>query len=91
MPTFSVEDVDIYPYEFVNSCSKKEIIELITELCDNGYLPNDMRYFNKIDEKKQGFHPLDSFYEEALNKLHRNSHRLSKEDEETIIKIADKL
>jgi hypothetical protein len=92
MPTFYVDDIDIEPYEYVNQCSYSEIKELIGELVDAGHLPSTVKNMISKQEKKSiGFHPSEAIYESAIEKLHGKYCRLSQEDEETILKIANKL
>ena len=91
MPRFDVDSIDIEPYEFISSCRQTEIKELIDELVDGGYLPPSVRNWSKIDKKNQGFRPSETWFEQALDKLHGNYHRMTSEEEETIIKIANRL
>lgn len=92
MPTFYVDDIDIEPYEYVNQCSYSDIKELIIELVDAGHLPPSIKNMINKKEKKEkpGFHPSEAIYESALDKLHGKYVSLTREDEETIIKISNK-
>ena len=90
MPTFYVDEIDIEPYEYVESCSKKERKELIEELIESGYLPPSVKNFGEPDEKKNGFHPAEFMYESALDKLHGKYTVLTKEEEDIILKIANR-
>lgn len=90
MPSFYVDEIEIEPYEYIDTCTKSEIRDLISELVDRGHLPTSVKQFQKIDEKKKGFHPSEAEYENALDKLHGKYTNLSREDEETILKIANK-
>jgi hypothetical protein len=93
MPTFYVEDMDIEPYEYVSQCSYSDIKELIGELVDKGHLPPSIKnMISKKDKKeKPGFHPSEAIYEEAIDKLHGKYTNLTQEEEETILKIANRL
>jgi hypothetical protein len=90
MPTFYADDIDIEPHEFVSACRKKEIQELIEELVESGHLPPSVKSWSKKENPK-GFHPMEVRLETSLDKLHGNYHRLTSEEEETIIKIANRL
>ena len=81
MPDFSIE---VSPDEFVNSCHKREIKELIECLQEEGHI-------------KGNLHPLDSSnilddeWFEVCDKLNDSRLRLTLEEEETIKKIASRL
>jgi hypothetical protein len=92
MPTFYVDDMDIEPYEYVSQCSYSDIKELIGELVDKGHLPPSIKnMISKKDNKERGFHPSEAIYEEAVDKLHGKYTALTQEEEETILKIANRL
>ena len=92
MPTFYVENMDIEPYEYVSQCSYSDIKELIGELVDAGHLPPSIKnMISKKDKEKPGFHPSEAIYEEAVDKLHGKYVALTQEEEETILKIANRL
>jgi len=92
MPTFYVDELDIEPQEYVETCSYSEIKELIIELVDAGHLPPNIKNIvSKKEKEKRGFHASEAIYEEALEKLHGNYSNLTQEEEETIIKIANRL
>lgn len=84
MPTFYVDDFDIDPSEFVSSCSKREIEELIECLIDDGHINKNCYSQNKNKNIN------DLVWEESMDKLINIRLLLSKEDEETILKIANK-
>lgn len=67
--------------EFINECSSREIDELVNILKDSGYL-------NGFTKNKT---ILDLEWDEAIFKLAKSRHSLSLIDEETIIKITNKL
>ncbi len=73
-------DVDIDDILYGLTSWEKQ--ELADELYDAGYLPTDL-------EKKQS--KSDNDWDEAIEKLKGNKWRLSKEDEETILKITSKI
>ena len=84
MPSFNTDDLDIDADEYLSACSPREIKELINELVEGGYI----RKSDILSETKMS--AGEQVYENKLDKLHGKWNRLSKEDEETIIKIADK-
>ena len=72
---FDIDDI-------VYSLMSWEKQDLIDELYEAGYTPTQL-------EKKQS--KSDNDWDEAVEKLKGNKWRLSKEDEETILKITDKI
>lgn len=78
MPYFETnpDEIEVDVDDFLSACSSSEIKELIQALKDDGHL----------DEGD-----LDNDFDIAIRKLSGNSWRLSKEDEETILKIANKI
>jgi hypothetical protein len=92
MPTFYVDEINIEPSEYVEICSRSEIKKLIDELIDSGHLPPSVRNMvSKNGKEKPGFHPSEAIYEGAIDKLHGKYTNLTQEEEETIIKIANRL
>jgi hypothetical protein len=76
-------DFDVDIDDFLSACSSSEIKELITALIDDGHLPESISEF-----KTSNVSISESEYEDALGKLHGKYYTLSKEEEETIIKIS---
>jgi hypothetical protein len=78
MPYFETnpDEIEVDVDDFLSACSNSEIKELVQALKDDGHL----------DEGE-----LDNDFDIALRKLAGNSWRLTKEDEETILKIANKI
>ena len=78
MPYFETnpDEIEVDVDDFLSACSSSEIKELVQALKDDGHL----------DEGE-----LDNDFDIAIRKLAGNSWRLSKEDEETILKIASKI
>lgn len=78
MPYFETnpDEIEVDVDDFLSACSDSEIKELVQALKDDGHL----------DEGE-----LDNDFDIAIRKLAGNSWRLSKEDEETILKIANKI
>ena len=78
MPYFETnpDEIEVDVDDFLSACSDSEIKELVQALKDDGHL----------DEGE-----LDNDFDIALRKLAGNSWRLTKEDEETILKIANKI
>ena len=73
--------IDIEIDDIMYSLSSWEKQELVDELYENGYIPK------KNSEKTN----IDNEWNEQVNKLFNNKWRLSKEDEETILRITNKL
>jgi len=84
-------DIDIEIYEFVRSCSKSEIKELIEELVENDYLPKDV-VNTKGDVKKEMSRKTNSELEFAakLDKLKEKYFSLSQEEELSLNNIFNK-
>jgi hypothetical protein len=78
MPYFETnpDEIEVDVDDFLSACSSSEIKELVQALKDDGHL----------DEGE-----LNNDFDIAIRKLSGNSWRLSKEDEETILKIANKI
>lgn len=74
--------IDIEIDEILYSLSRYEKQELVDELYDDGYCPKQVQ--QAMDED------LDD-WDEAIIKLKGNKWRLTKEDEETILQITNKL
>jgi hypothetical protein len=84
MPRFNTDYLDIDADDYLSACSPREIKELINELVEGGHIKKtDILSETKMSAGEQ-------VYENKLDKLHGKWNCLSKEDEETIIKIADK-
>jgi len=78
MPYFETtpDEIEVDVDDFLSACSSSEIKELVQALKDDGHL----------DEGE-----LNNDFDIALRKLAGNSWRLTKEDEEIILKIANKI
>ena len=87
MPDFYVDDISIEPYEFVRSCSKSEIKELITELVDEGHLPQSVKQLDASGPKRG---VLELEFIENLEKLKEKYYSLTLDEEQTIQKIFKK-
>lgn len=86
MPTFSNDnEIDVEPWEYVSSCNRFEIKELIESLVEDGYLPKSV--LNESDDD----HHYDLDWKNSCSKLIRGRHLLSQEDEQTILKISEKI
>jgi hypothetical protein len=81
MPTFYAENIDIDVDEFIDSCSRKEINELID------YLVED-RYVIKVTGIKQSVPETE--FNQLLDKLSQNRLCLTNEEEELLKKIASR-
>lgn len=75
---------DITVDEFLSECDNYDIDEVIEWLRDSQLLKEKGIDINRVSA-------TESFYEEAINKLHGNWNRLTKEQEDTILNIANKL
>lgn len=76
--------IDIEIDEILWSMSSREKQELADELYDDGYVPKQMG----------GVHPDDAptgEFDKEVSKLIGNAWRLTKEDEETILRITNKI
>ncbi len=74
-------DVDID--DILSGLSGREKQQLVDELYEDGYVPKQVEEI--IDNHN------DSDFDEQVKKLIGNSWRLTKEDEQTILKITNKL
>jgi predicted nucleic-acid-binding protein len=82
MPYFDQQiDVD----EFLYGCTKSEIQEVIDNLIERGNLPESVKNMSKSSVQ---YSVAESEFEDALHKLHGKWNSLSKEEEQTIIKIS---
>lgn len=84
MPNLEVY-VDIEVDEFVDSCSKREIKELIDYLVEEGHLSDEV-----IDKNNPKMGSLEMGFIENINKLKGKYYSLSSEDEGEIMKIFKK-
>jgi len=84
-------DIDIEIYEFVRSCTKREIKELIEELIENDHLPKDV-INTKGDVKKEMSRKTNSelLFAEKLDKLKEKYFSLSQEEELSLNNIFNK-
>jgi hypothetical protein len=84
MPDFNTS-IEVEPWEYIQSCSEREIKNLITELSSEGYLPDNYM----ISEEEKGV--VDIEWENACLKLLKKRHLLSVQDENTILEISKKI
>ena len=84
-------DIDIEIYEFVRSCTKREIKELIEELIENDHLPKDV-INAKGEVKKEMSRKTNSelYFAEKLDKLKEKYFSLSQEEELCLNNIFNK-
>jgi hypothetical protein len=85
MPTFYVDNIDIEPGDFLDSCSESEIEKLIEYLTEDGRINSSVVLLSE-----NNLSATDDIFEEHLNVLHGKKHMLTNEEEETIIRIASK-
>ena len=74
-------NVDVDIDDILSSLTSREKQELADELYEDGYIAK------KDDDAKS----TDDEWNEQVNKLFNNKWRLSKEDEETILQITNKI
>jgi hypothetical protein len=86
MPTFYAEDIEIDVDKFLSSCNDRDKEELIDALIEEGYLKKDCRE----DFKDYNYSVSESHFVEALDKLRSKWNMLTKEEEEFILKIANR-
>jgi hypothetical protein len=85
MPDFTVDDLEITPDEFIDECNQYEINEIIERLRDDGYIP-------PIDiEPSEKQSVLDYLFNDAIIKIKQSKHRLTIEEENIIMNIANRL
>lgn len=85
MPDFNVADLEITPDDFIDACSEYEIDELIERLRDDGYI-------SSIDiEPSEKQSVLDTLFNDAIIKISQSKHRLTIEEENIIMNIANRL
>ena len=87
MPDFTPDDIDISPEEFVNSCSKREIDELIDVLVTDGIIDRSVLSSEQLDET---INKKDCDFVDALNHLRNKRHLLTTTEEGFIISLAEK-
>jgi hypothetical protein len=85
MPTFYREDLDIEVDDFLDACSSTEIEEVIQWLKDSYCLPQNV----VTSEAEQSYQ--DTEFDGALMNLVGNRFKLSVDDEQTIMRIANKI
>jgi hypothetical protein len=86
MPTFYAEDIDIDADEFLSYCNDRDREELIDALIKGGYLKKDC----KEDFKDYNYSVSEAHFVEAVDKLKNKWNMLTQEEEELIIKIANR-
>lgn len=82
-------NVDIEVYEFVDSCDKREIKELVSYLIDEGHLPESVLN-NDGDIRDTKIGSLQQEFIDNVDKLKGKYYSLSSEDEGEIMKIFKK-
>lgn len=89
MPRITVEDwleisTDLEVNDYIEDCSDEEKQEIVKILQEEGYCVLPLTRNSRVSV-------AEAHYQEAVNKLLPSWNRLSKEDEETILRIANKL
>lgn len=83
MPYFQPEELDIDVEEFVDSCSKSEIKELIDYLISEEFVSR-----NSAISAPRNMTLRQQEFNEATIKIEQNYHRLTVEEEQLIIQIS---
>jgi hypothetical protein len=78
-------EIDIDVDDFLNKCSSREIDELIDALIEDGHISKEAK-----DNVYDSYNVSEAQYQEALKKLRGRWNMLTKEEEETILKIANR-
>jgi hypothetical protein len=88
MPYFETnpEEIEVDVYDFISACSSSEIKGLIECLIDEGHLPSSIT----PSTNPSGTLASNEF-DASVCKLFGNHWRLTNEDTDVIMKIADKL
>ena len=81
---FSVDEC-ISVHEFLEACNSSEKEDLIESLIEDGYLKKNCRPVSN-----ELYSAPESMYEEALQKLNGKWNMLTREEEELILKIANR-
>jgi hypothetical protein len=88
MPSFYVDDVDIDPDEFLSSCNKREVQELIDALVESGDISPAQRDGSAYGVNRPN-HNDEKFWE-SLAQLMKCRDLLSVEEEAYINNLAEK-
>jgi hypothetical protein len=80
MASFSVDDIDVDPTEFMNECSRWEVDEVIDWLTDRGYIKSN-------DDQPT---TNDGGFLENVNAISKSKHLLTVEEEDIINRIGEK-
>ena len=86
MPRFYPENIDIDVEDFIAACSEKDREQLIDALIDSGDLKQDCRE----DFKDYNYSISEAHFVEAVDKLRSRWNMLTSEEEELILKIANR-
>lgn len=85
MPSFYEEaEFDINVTDFLEECNIREIEEVIEYLQEMGYL-------EKSEPLIKNMNPLEIKFQEDINKISSSRLRLTKEEEEIISRISNRL
>lgn len=84
MASFSVDDIDIDPVEFMNECSRWEIDEVVEWLVERG------RIDSKNSNSDEEFIHNDNDFLRNVDAIGRSRHLLSVEEENIINRIGEK-
>lgn len=88
MPDFTPDDLDISPSEFVYSCNKREIGQLIETLVEDGHLSPDRKEGGANGIRRPNIN--DQIFWDSLDNLAKCRDLLSIEEETYINKLAER-
>ena len=86
MPRFTPDDVDLSPYEFLDVCTQKEITQVMEWLYETGQI-------RKVQIKSSSGRHMsisEEIFNEHIEAIIENYYSLTKEDDDTILKIGKK-
>jgi hypothetical protein len=78
--------IDIDINDFLDRCDSSEKEELIDALIEDGYIKKNCR----VEYEDQSYSISESFYQQALDKLNGKWNMLTQEEEQIILKIANR-
>lgn len=84
MASFSVDDIDIDPIEFMNECSRWEIDEVIEWLVERGHIDS------KNSSSDEELNHNDNDFLRNVDAIGKSRHLLSVEEEDIINRIGGK-
>jgi hypothetical protein len=86
MPDFSIDDLDIDPYDYLDACSDREIKEVIKWLVDYNHISKSS--VGTVGDKALNVN--DIMFQENVDAISKSKLLLSNEEEDIINKIGEK-